>query len=255
MTHQGPPEAPLPWGHRVGRKVCSGQGVPVWPPWIGTAPLGCALGQGPPREQETAPRAALLENALTSRVTAQEERSIVEWVGVGRTAGCSLFGRLCSWVSQLPNGQAGRLCDLGAACPPPASPYSSFTLPFAGALVSQPLLALLSMSSFWRRPPPVPWYWDGWERRQRVVLVVAPELRGQISVPSDGSVPQKGILGAGWGSPLPIPLLSGGWGSSPESCRDLWGSNRESVPKPTQAPQGSRGPHAPASAQEVKLVV
>lgn len=46
VSHTRDPQTALPWGQSVGREVGSGQRVPVRPPGIGTAPLGCAPEQG-----------------------------------------------------------------------------------------------------------------------------------------------------------------------------------------------------------------
>lgn len=46
-AHTGPHlQVALPWGQRADREVCTGQGVPVQSPGIGTALLGCAPEQG-----------------------------------------------------------------------------------------------------------------------------------------------------------------------------------------------------------------
>lgn len=46
VDHTGDPEATWPWRQGFGREVCSDQGVPVWPPGIETALLGCVSKQG-----------------------------------------------------------------------------------------------------------------------------------------------------------------------------------------------------------------
>lgn len=45
-THVTHLQVALPWAQRVDREVCSGQGIPMQSPGIGTALLGCAPEQG-----------------------------------------------------------------------------------------------------------------------------------------------------------------------------------------------------------------
>lgn len=127
----------------------------------------CLQAGGHPGSSGIVPRAALLGTALTSGVTNQEKRSIVERV---RESGrvFPVRGGSVLWLSQLPDSPEALWS--GGCTPFPApgqvGPYSPFmaTFALAAASHSQPLLPLsasvrffLAFPSFWSHSPsPLP---------------------------------------------------------------------------------------------------
>lgn len=111
----------MSWGQGNVREACSGQGVPVWLPrdW-GCPRWAMPLNRSSPREQGTALRPALSQNSPDKWVSVREERSTVEWVGMG-VGGQQ--GHRCReavlWSTQLSSGH--RALFLGAAPPPGGS--------------------------------------------------------------------------------------------------------------------------------------
>lgn len=146
-------------GHRGGFALGSGawQGGLLWsvdsqgPPGTGTDfAVLCPRVGSHPGSRGTALRGGLVgEPALASGVTAQEQRSSVERVGVGRTAGSSLAGGCVLWFSQLPSSGG---CTPWQVGPPPS--YKAAPLP------APPLCAgeiFRSISQFLEPcPPPAP---------------------------------------------------------------------------------------------------
>ena len=115
----------------VGGLLCGPQGLGLTQP--GSVPeQGATQGAGDSPQGQPCPR-----TALTSRVTAQEKRSIVEWMRVGRISGFSLAGGSVLGFSPLPSDPPV-VWAAPLAGTAPSNPSVVWAAPLAGTAPSDP---------------------------------------------------------------------------------------------------------------------
>lgn len=154
--------------------LCSLQGLAL--SLLGRAPEQFSQGAGNSPQGQ-----ACLKTALTSGVSVQEKRGIVQRVGVGRAAGATLAGS--PWPGAFPAPQRGWDTVIRGCTP---GRWSLFILRghLPGVTARLPRSSCSAAAGFVFVSPvlgaasaPCPGYGDEWERRQRLVLVLIPALR------------------------------------------------------------------------------